>query len=449
LTLGVCEEQHTRESPLTATRYHVLGFLCAAAVIAYVQRMGLNVAEEAIREDLALDKEQLGMVMSAWYFGYAALQLPSGWLADRFGSRVVLAALALCWSAWTALTALAWDHHSLLVFWLCMGLAQAGIFPCSAKSIGQWFDDSRRASASGLLASAMALGGAIAPALTGVLLTYYTWQEVFTGYAAVGIIWAASYLMLIPEAPDATLLLPDEPARRVALPQVVRWQPGDWLTLVTSVPMILLCSQQFFRACGMAFFYTWFPTFLRETRGVDLKESGYMTGVVGLGAMLGGILGGFVSDWLLVRTGNRRLSRQGIAVVGLSICCVLVLASNEIDDTKVAIGMIALGTFAATFGGISGYTVAIDFGGRRVATIFSIMNMCGNIGAAIFPFIVGKLLTGPAGTPGSASDWDVVIYLFAGILAIDAIIWALLNPKGTLFRDEPTGRRSTASKLAR
>jgi sugar phosphate permease len=420
---------------LTATRYHVLGFLCAAAVIAYMQRMGLNVAEQAIREDLALDKEQLGMVMSAWYFGYAALQLPSGWLADRFGSRVVLTSLALCWSAWTAIAALAWDHQSLLIFWLCMGLAQAGIFPCSAKSIGLWFGDARRASASGLLASAMALGGAIAPALTGRLLDSYTWQSVFFAYAALGAVWAVLYYLLIPDTPRRQPATDGEPLSNSPTPAVVRWKPGDWLTLVTSMSMVLLCSQQFFRACGMAFFYTWFPTFLRETRNVDIAESGYMTGFVGLGAMLGGILGGFVSDWLLVRTGNRRLSRQGIAVVGLSICCVLVLASNEVGDTNVAIGMIALGTFAATFGGISGYTVAIEFGGRRVATIFSVMNMCGNIGAAIFPYVVGRLLTGPAGTPGSASDWDVVIYLFAGILAIDAIIWALLNPRGTLFRD--------------
>jgi MFS family permease len=332
--------------------------------------------------------------------------------------------LALAWSWCTAIVGLAWDHTSLLMLWLCMGLAQAGIFPCSAKSIGLWFDDSRRASASGLLASSMALGAAIAPALTGVLVTYLPWQTVFAAYAGVGIAWAVVYFVAIPDAPE---LWPAAPPPRGPV-----WRPGDWEVLVTSLPMILLCGQQFFRACGMAFFYTWFPTFLRETRDVDLAQSGYMTGVVGLGAMLGGILGGFASDALLARTGSRRLSRQGLAVVGLSICSILVLVSQEIDDPTLAIAVIALGAFAATFGGISGYTVAIEFGGRRVATIFSIMNMCGNLGAAIFPLVVGWLVKGS--TP-SASQWDLVIWLFAGILAIDAVIWGLLNPKGTLFND--------------
>ena len=140
----------------------------------------------------------------------------------------------------------------------------------------------------------------------------------------------------------------------------------------------------------------------------------------------------------VITSGGLDLSVGSMAAV---IAGVMIIVMNSLIPSMgigwgvIAIGMIALGTFAATFGGISGYTVAIDFGGRRVATIFSIMNMCGNIGAAIFPYVVGRLLTGTAGVPGSAGDWNMVIYLFAGILAIDAVIWAILNPKGTLFRD--------------
>src|SRR5262249_591603 len=210
------------------------------------------------------------------------------------------------------------------------------------------------------------------------------------------------------------------------------WTRQDWFRLVPSVPMILLCGQQFFRACGMAFFYTWFATFLQETRGVNLAEAGLMTGAVGLGAMAGGILGGLFSDWLLRRTGNRRLSRQGIAVAGLSLCSALLLLSAGLTSREVAIAVITLGAFAAAFGGVSGYTVAIEFGGTRVATIFSVMNMCGNIGAALFPAAVGTLID-------TTGDWNLVLYLFAGILAIDALFWALLNPRHPLFQgdDEP------------
>ena len=154
-----------------------------------------------------------------------------------------------------------------------------------------------------------------------------------------------------------------------------------------------------------------------------------MTGAVGLGAMAGGILGGLASDWLLRRTGNRRLSRQGLAVAGLSLCSVLVLLSTSITSREAATGVLTLGAFAAAFGGVSGYTVAIEFGGKRVATIFSVMNACGSIGAALFPAAVGTLLD-------ATGDWDLVLYLFAGVLALDAILWALLNPRHPLFQDD-------------
>src|SRR5262249_17899343 len=155
-----------RNQRTAAMRYHVLSFLCAAAVIAYVQRLGFNVAERTVRGDLGLDKAQIGRGMAAWSLGYALLQLPSGWLADPFGRRRALAALALAWSVLTGLVGLAWDYHRLLALWFCMGLAQAGIFPCSTKSIGQWFGATSRATAVGLLGGAMALGSALAPALT-------------------------------------------------------------------------------------------------------------------------------------------------------------------------------------------------------------------------------------------------------------------------------------------
>jgi MFS family permease len=372
--------------------------------------------------------EQMAQVMSAWYAGYAVMQLPSGWFADRWGSKRVLVALAIGWSIWTGLVPLALDHPTLLVIWFSMGAAQAGIFPCAAKAIGHWFGDEGRASASGLLASSQALGAAIAPALTVWLMVpmRIPWQEIFVGYAVVGILWAGLYAAVIPALPATAL-------RAGAHEEAPAWTRRDWLVLATDMPMLLLCAQQFFRAAGMVFFYTWFPTFLRQTREMALTEAGYMTSLVALGAMCGGIVGGFTSDAILRRTGNRRLSRQGLAVVGLTGCCILVLVALEVPDKQVAVVLFALAAFSATFGGFSGYTVTIDYGGRRVGTVFSIMNMSGNIGAALSPLVVGMLRE-------RTGSWYPPMYFFISIMALDAVIWSLLNPKGTLFKDDDAPR---------
>ena len=133
-----------------AGRYGLLALLCAAAAVAYVQRSGIAVAAGAIQGDLGLDKVRFGTVLSAWSFGYALMQVPSGWLADRWGSRRALSLYALLWSAATGLVALAGGYASLITLWTLMGMAQAGIFPCATKSISRWFPIQRRASASGL-----------------------------------------------------------------------------------------------------------------------------------------------------------------------------------------------------------------------------------------------------------------------------------------------------------
>jgi MFS family permease len=411
-------------------RYTVLAFLALCATIAYVQRAAVSVPASEIANALHFANlaNDMGQIQSAWYFCYALMQIPSGWLADRFGSRRTLATLSVLWSLATLLSAFANDFLSLMLLWGLMGAAQAGAFPCAAKTLGQIFPDCERARATGVLASGMSIGGAIAPLLAAIVLESLSsvsqslqldrWRLLFAAFALPGIVWTILFLVCISKS---------------QLPRTIqagkRHPSIDWVRLLRSAPMALLCAQQFFRAAGMVFFMTWFPTYLLKTRDVSLLGSGVLTSIAGIGGVIGSLTGGFFSDWLLQRTGNARLSRQGIAVVGMSSCSLLIVCSYFLTNVYSSIALISLGAFFATFGGVSGYTVAIQFGGRYVATVFSTMNMCGNIGAALFPLVAGWLVA-------QTDNWNLILFLFAGVMAVDAICWALLNPKGTLFGDE-------------
>jgi MFS family permease len=383
----------------------------------------------------------MGWIQSAWYFSYGLMQIPSGWLADRLGSRRALAIFSVVWSLATLLTAFVTDFVSLLVMWSLMGAAQAGAFPCAAKALGRIFPETERARATGLLASGMTLGGAIAPVMTAMILQSLTawadawgidrWRLLLGAYAVPGVLWTAVFLGLVSlrKLPTgANTSASNTSAANTSAANV----PVDWSRLLRSWPLGLLCAQQFFRAAGMVFFMTWFPTFLQKTRDVTLLGSGVLTTVAGIGGVVGSLTGGFFSDWLLLRTGNKRLSRQGIAVVGMGLCSLLIVASYFVSDVQQSIALITLGAFCATFGGVSGYTVAISFGGRQVATVFSTMNMFGNLGAALFPLTAGWLVA-------QTGNWNLILFLFAGVMAIDALCWAFLNPQGTLFGDEHEG----------
>ena len=423
----------TDEMVVHQGRYRVLALLCISAAIAYVQRAALSVPASEIAGDLEFADlaRDMGWIQSAWYFSYGLMQIPSGWLADRLGSRRALAIFSVVWSLATLLTAFVTDFVSLLVMWSLMGAAQAGAFPCAAKALGRIFPETERARATGLLASGMTLGGAVAPVMTAMILQSLTawadawgidrWRLLLGAYAVPGILWTVVFLGLV-----SLRTLPAASTTSVAI------VPVDWSRLLRSWPLALLCAQQFFRAAGMVFFMTWFPTFLQKTRDVTLLGSGVLTTVAGIGGVVGSLTGGFFSDWLLLKTGNKRLSRQGIAVVGMGLCSLLIVASYFVSDIQQSIALITLGAFCATFGGVSGYTVAISFGGRQVATVFSTMNMFGNLGAALFPLTAGWLVA-------QTGNWNLILFLFASVMAIDALCWAFLNPQGTLFGDEHEG----------
>jgi MFS family permease len=309
-----------------------------------------------------------------------------------------------------------------------MGAAQAGIFPCAAKAVGQTFPDLERARASGMLSLGMYIGTAFGPLLTALLLSQFTWpgttdwRACLVLFALPGLLWSAIFLHSI----SPQQLPPSVPGQEP--------EPVDWGRILRSRPHLLLFAQQFLRACGMVFFTTWFPIYLQKARDMPVGNSGVYTFYAGLGGMAGSLLGGLASDAILKYTGNRWLSRQGIAVAGAGSCAVLAVCSYFIDDQRLAILVVSLGTFCATFGGVSAYTMAIEIGGKQLTPIFSAMNMSGNIGAMLFPITVGALVK------ATGDNWNLALFLFAGIMAAAAVCWAKIDPSEIVMGGKDAAR---------
>ena len=333
-------------------RATVLSFLCLATVIAYVQRLALSAPTKDIERDLGLGTAVMGIVMGAWYWGYAFCQLPAGWVADRLGSKPALILFSVTWSVLTGLTGLVTGFFGLVAVWMLMGCAQAGIFPCATKAIGAVFPHTRQAFASGMLACCMALGAAVAQRLTAHLLGPLTWQEILFVYAVPGLVWAYAFAMIVPrpEAPvaesEAQLRTDFAEGDRPAPPQpaieAVAAKP-QWSRLVTDLQMQLICGQQFLRAAAIAFFYTWFPRYLQETKGLSAQEAGGLAWWPPLAGMFGGLLGGLFSDWVLKRTGNARLARQGMACTAMVVCATSALGAFFVADPAAAVPSCASG----------------------------------------------------------------------------------------------------------
>ena len=444
------------DSSATNIRYQVLAWLCLAAALAYIQRNCVSVAESTIRGELELTKEQMGWILSGFFWSYASFQVPAGWLGDRWGSRLTLPLYSSVWSGTTALSALAgtfvtvwlvqvFDLGSpvwfawlwLLAFRLTAGVAQAGLFPCAAVILSRWGPSTWLGTGGGLLGASMQVGAIVAAFLTGILLEKgLSWQMVFLLFSIPGGLWSIFFYRWFRDSPSDHAKVNAEELALIANPGVKKEELKEekavttnsrapWLKLVTSPPMWCICGQQFCRAAGYIFFASWFPTFLQESRGISLAESGILTAIPLLAALLGAPLGGIISDRIYSATGSVDIARRGMAVVCMIVATLLMVAACLILNPHGAVIMMAAGAFCLSLASPLVYSVTIEMGGRSVATAFGIMNMSGNLGAAAFPAVVPFLL-GP-----SQEDWGPVLVVFCFLFAVASLFWLLLKPHGT------------------
>ena len=180
-----------------STRVGVSAWLCLAAIIAYICRNSLGVAESTIRTELGLDEEMMGYVMGLFFLTYALGQIPTGAIGTRLGSRKSLAICAVGLSLATAVMSLANGAGLLIAARLSNGIFQAGLFPACTNTIKAWFSSKFRAVPTGFLGASMSLGGAIGVFMTGFLVVTAALTVVFGLWATPLIKWAQSSMDLL------------------------------------------------------------------------------------------------------------------------------------------------------------------------------------------------------------------------------------------------------------
>ncbi len=157
----------------TRVRYLVLGVTFAMAFLLYLHRFCMSYAQTYIREDLSISNDDLSFCFSAFFLTYALAQVPSGWMSDRFGARIMLTIYILVWSFFTAMMGMTAGVVSLLAVRLLAGIGQAGAYPTAASLIGKWIPMSSRGTASAFVSWGGRLGSGLAPVLTAGLIVFF------------------------------------------------------------------------------------------------------------------------------------------------------------------------------------------------------------------------------------------------------------------------------------
>src|SRR5690606_14500164 len=163
--------------PTWPKRYSLIALCFCACLICYIDRVAISVAVLAMQETYGWSETIKGMVLSAFFVGYLLFQVPSGYLANRLGGRIVLGAAVLWWSVCTLITPLAaaLSLGLLIVARVAMGLGEAAMFPGAYNLFSRWTLPTERARAVSLLLSGIPVGTVLALSVTGWVIAHYDW----------------------------------------------------------------------------------------------------------------------------------------------------------------------------------------------------------------------------------------------------------------------------------
>ena len=178
---------------------------------------------------------------------------------------------------------------------------------------------------------------------------------------------------------------------------------------------------------------SWYPTYLQQARGASPDLSGRLTTLVLVPGAVAAFFGGWLTDWLVRTTGNRRWGRTGQAVVGAGIAGVGIIASIWTDSTWMASAFIALVAFGVQLQLPAWWACATQVSGRHLGAIFGLMNMMGGLGRILSHSFIGGFADWRK-SPGlyRRAQWDPSLYLYVVIALVGMVLWAPINPEKTV-----------------
>ncbi len=266
-------------------RYLVIAMLFLGWSLGNFDRFIINFAILDISKELQLTESLTGIVLSSFFAGYALMQIPGGWLADRFGYRKVLISTILVWSIFTVLTGAAWSFLSIIVIRFLFGVGEGSYFPAASKGIANWFTVDERSKAMSIMLTSGSIMGVVAPIVGTYLMLALGWRDIFYIVGALGIVVALSFFFLVKEK--------NTPATEQVKAQTSKAPLRD----VLKTPMIWKLFIAYFSIYAVNWGLTsWMPTYLSKVKGLELTAVGIYSAIppfIGIFAML---CSGYVLD---------------------------------------------------------------------------------------------------------------------------------------------------------
>ena len=384
-------------------RYLIMLLLFVTVVINYLDRSNLSVAAPLLAKDLAIEPARMGLILSAFGWTYAALQVPGGWLVDKVPPRILYPAAIALWSLATIGLGFVGNIVGLIILRLAVGALEAPAYPINNRVVTTWFPERERATAIGFYTSGQFVGLAFLTPVLVALQQSFGWQMVFVVTGGVGILWAAIWYAVYREPKEfaganaAEIALIQQGGGLVDLDQRNRsraaFQPGDLMAVLNNRKLWGIYLGQFCLNSTLWFFLTWFPTYLVKYRGMDFIKAGFLASVPFLAAFLGVLCSGFLSDLLVRRGYSLGVARKLPIISGLLISSSIV-GANYVESPTLVIACLAVAFFGNGLASITWSLVSAIAPERLIGLTGGMFNFIGNLASVTVPIVIGLLVQG-------------------------------------------------------
>ncbi|MGB8537308.1 MAG: MFS transporter [Acidobacteriaceae bacterium] len=424
-------EHHSRK------RFVLAFWLFVLSAISFLDRTNISIAGLQISSEYGLGNQRLGWIFSAFLIGYAGFQVPAGWLASRYGPRLVIALGVVWWGVATALTTLippGVSQAALLLIGIrfALGAGEAVIYPAANQWVARWVPMQERGFVNGLIFAGVGAGSGLTPPLLVWFISHHGWRSAFWFSAVIGVIAGAVWWWAARDTPeqDPTVSPSELAIIRHGIVEDAGVGTGktagsaiSWRAILRRRDLPALIISYFGFGYTAWIFFSWFFLYMAQVRGFNAKASAWFSTLPFLSMTIGCLAGGVISD-RLTKTYGLRVGRCGLASVAFLFTAIFLVLGSRVQSPQLAGVILAGGAGALYVSQSSFWSVSADIAGRSSGVFSSMVNVGAQVGGAVTASL----------TPWVAQrfGWTTSFAIAAALAVVGGVLWMTVHPERPL-----------------
>ncbi|MDR3588864.1 MAG: MFS transporter [Negativicutes bacterium] len=390
----------TRESSfkLKNLRWYILGTNALVLALNYADRAAIGVGAPFILKEFGFSAAVWGIILGVFAFGYAPFCFIGGWTSDKFGPRRIMALCIIWWSIFTALTAYGFNFVSFLFIRLFFGFGEGPQGSVTAKTMGSWFPQQEIGRAMGIPQAFTPLGGAIAvPLVAWMIGITGNWRLPFIILGIFGILFGIGWYLIVRDKPEQHPWITAKELAYITAGFAASSKEQSTLSIwrYINTPLMWSVSLAFFGYAWVLFtFLNWYPVYLFQVHGVDIKTLAVTGAIPWITGTIGFMLGGVFSDWLGAKTGQHAKVHKWTIVICLTGVCITFAPSAMITSTYSAVALMSLSIFLLYFSAPNYWALVADnVHTSKLGGVAGFVHFIANLAGIFAPVVTGALVS--------------------------------------------------------